>query len=91
MLEAIIAFMPVNEDHDAIGALKFSSESRKKLAIASVKFKCDICGPICNLLPIIRQKDNKVSENINNKGEVNLLENMLTSSENIDDNNNIIL
>ena len=43
MLEAIIAFFPIKEDHDAIGALESSTESRKYYAKQSIKYKCDIC------------------------------------------------
>ena len=55
MLEAIIAFFPIKEDHDAIGALESSTESRKYYAKQSVKYKCDICGPIANILKPIEK------------------------------------
>jgi hypothetical protein len=51
MLEAIIAFFPIREDHDAIGAIDYPLEARKKLATQSRKWKCDICGPIIDVLP----------------------------------------
>ena len=58
MLEAIIAFFPIREDHDAIGALESSVESRKYYAKQSIKYKCDICGPIANLLKPIEKLNN---------------------------------
>ncbi len=51
ILEAIIAFFPIKEDHDAIGAIDYPTEARKKLAVASRKWKCETCGPIIDLLP----------------------------------------
>ena len=77
MLEAIIAFFPVKEDHDAIGALELSEENRKYYAKQSVKYKCDICGPIVNLLKPLEkpESDKKNNENEkkdnNNKGDDN--------------------
>ena len=65
MLEAIIAFFPVREDHDAIGALDSSIENRKYYAKQSIKYKCDICGPISKLLKPIE----KISSNNDNKNE----------------------
>jgi ubiquitin-conjugating enzyme E2 J1 len=44
ILEAIIAFFPVKEDHSAIGAIDYPIEIRKKLATASQKWSCDKCG-----------------------------------------------
>ena len=51
MLEAIIAFMPIKEDHEAIGAVDFPTEIRKTLAKNSQHFKCDECGLVADLLP----------------------------------------
>ena len=84
MLEAIIAFFPIKEDHDAIGALESSIESRKYYAKQSIKYKCDICGPIANILkPIEKIKnsnnDNKPNDN-NEKDEKN--------NENVENKNN---
>ena len=58
MLEAIIAFMPIQEDHQAIGALNYPIETRKKFAIASKEFKCDVCGPVKNIVENNFKKDN---------------------------------
>ena len=44
MLEAISAFFPVKESHDAIGSIDYPAEVRKKLATQSRTWKCDICG-----------------------------------------------
>jgi hypothetical protein len=44
ILEAIIAFFPVKEDHSAIGAIDYPIEIRKKLAVASQKWSCEKCG-----------------------------------------------
>jgi ubiquitin-conjugating enzyme E2 J1 len=97
MLEAIIAFFPIKEDHDAIGALESSTESRKYYAKQSVKYKCDICGPIANILkPIEKFKNNNndnKSNNNNEKDEKNdenaeNVENKNTDNNNIDNNNN---
>ena len=70
MLEAIIAFFPVKEDHDAIGALDSSVESRKHFAKLSIKYKCDVCGPIANLLKPIEKVDNNEKNN-NPKKSIN--------------------
>ena len=94
MLEAIIAFFPIKEDHDAIGALESSTESRKYYAKQSIKYKCDICGPIANILkPIEKFKnsnnDNK-SNNNNEKEDKNdeNAENKNNENNNTDNNNN---
>jgi len=44
MLEAISAFFPIKEDRDAIGAIDYPPEVRKKWAIQSQKWKCEQCG-----------------------------------------------
>lgn len=44
ILEAIIAFFPIKEGHDAIGSIDYPIESRKKLAINSKRWRCEICG-----------------------------------------------
>ena len=67
MLEAIIAFMPIQEDHQAIGALNYPIETRKKFALASKDYKCDVCGPIKNIVENYFKKDiNDNSKNNNN-------------------------
>ena len=72
MLEAIIAFFPVKEDHDAIGAIDSSVESRKHFAKLSIKYKCDVCGPIANLLkPLEKMENNEKNNNINNDNKNN--------------------
>ena len=50
MLEALISFLPTKGE-GAVGALDFSKEERKKLAIESQNFKCPLCGPIKPLIP----------------------------------------
>jgi hypothetical protein len=49
MLEAIISFLP-SEGAGAIGALDWTPEERKRLAIQSRSYICPICGPIASLL-----------------------------------------
>ena len=67
MLEAIIAFMPIQEDHQAIGALNYPIETRKKFALASKDYKCDVCGPVKNIVENNFKKDiNDNSKNNNN-------------------------
>jgi len=44
ILEALIAFFPIKENHDAIGAIDYPLEVRKKYAQNSKKWKCEICG-----------------------------------------------
>ncbi len=44
ILEALIAFFPIRENHDAIGAIDYPLEIRKKYAQISKKWNCDICG-----------------------------------------------
>ena len=90
MLEAIIAFFPVREDHDAIGALESSVENRKYYAKQSLKYKCDICGPIAKLLKPIEKISN--SNNNDNKNEAkneNENENINNENKNNSNNNNI--
>jgi len=79
MLEAIIAFFPVKEEHDAIGALDSSVESRKHFAKLSIKYKCDVCGPIANLLKPLDKMINSDKNNNNNN----------TNNDNKNGNNNL--
>ena len=75
MLEAIIAFMPIHEDHDAIGAMDTSEEARKKYAIMSRNFVCDVCGPIVDLLPKVEKKEEKnLNKEKNEKDDINIKE-----------------
>ena len=83
MLEAIIAFFPVKEDHDAIGALDSSVESRKKFAKLSIKYKCDVCGPIAKLLKPIEKMENNDNKNNNINNE-----NKNSNNNNVTDNKN---
>ena len=86
MLEAIIAFFPVKEEHNAIGALDSSVESRKHFAKLSVKYKCDICGPIADLLkPIKKTENNDKKNNTRKNSNSNNLENK--NNKNIKSNN----
>ena len=72
MLEAIMAFFPVKEDHDAIGAIDASIENRKRLAKLSIKYRCDTCGPIAKLLkPIEKMENSDKNNNINNENKTN--------------------
>ena len=94
MLEAIIAFFPVREDHDAIGALESSAENRKYYAKQSIKYKCDICGPIAKILKPIEKKpinetktENKNEKNINNTNNENKNIQITNDNSNIDKNN----
>lgn len=50
ILEALISFLPTPAD-GAIGALDWSSQERRKLAVKSQTWECPCCGPIKNLLP----------------------------------------
>ena len=59
MLNAIISFFPVKENHDSIGAIDYPIEVRKKYVQSSKKWKCDHCGPIINLLPEVKVKSEK--------------------------------
>lgn len=59
MLEAIIAFFPVKEDHDAIGSIDYPLQVRSKLATNSQKWSCEVCGLITGTLP--EQKNKVVS------------------------------
>ncbi len=91
MLEAIIAFFPIKEDHDAIGALESSVENRKYYAKQSIKYKCDICGPIAKILkPIdkITTNSNANNENDNKNGNENKNENDNDNNNNENKNNN---
>ena len=89
MLEAIIAFFPVKEDHDAIGAFESSVESRKYYAKQSLKYKCDICGPIAKLLkPIEKIPNNNNNDNKNEAKNENENENINNENKNNSNNNN---
>ena len=91
MLEAIIAFFPVKEDHDAIGALDSSVESRKHFAKLSIKYKCDVCGPIANLLKPIEKMTNSDKKNNNSNNENNNnIDNKNNNNKNAKVNNNNI-
>ena len=71
MLEAIIAFMPIKEDHVAIGSIDCSKEMRKNFATSSQSFKCDICGNISDILkPRVVGKDKK-EEDVKESGDNN--------------------
>ena len=92
MLEAIIAFFPVKEEHDAIGALDSSVESRKHFAKLSIKYKCDVCGPIANLLKPLDKMINSDKNNNNNTNNDNKNGNNNLDNKNINNtkvNNNI--
>ena len=89
MLEAIIAFFPVREDHDAIGALESSVENRKYYAKQSLKYKCDICGPIAKLLKPIEKISNNNNDNKNEAKNENENENINNENKNNSGNNNL--
>ena len=70
MLEAIIAFMPIKEDHVAIGSIDCSKEMRKNFAMSSQSFKCDICGNISDILkPRVVGNDKKEEDVKSKQGE----------------------
>ena len=46
ILQALVSFMPVEEDQLSVGALSGSKEERKVHARRSVDFVCETCGPI---------------------------------------------
>ena len=88
MLEAIIAFFPVKEEHDAIGALDSSIESRKHFAKLSIKYRCDTCGPIAKLLkPIDKMINSDKNNNENNNDNKNINNNL--ENKNINNNKNM--
>lgn len=81
MLEAIIAFMPIKEDHEAIGAVDFPTEIRKTLAKNSQHFKCDECGLVADLLPPkVKKVEQKPQQNTDNNKQYN------NNSEDINEN-----
>jgi len=56
ILEALISFLPAPAD-GAIGALDWTKEERKRVAIKSVDLRCDkCCGPISKLIPTACKK-----------------------------------
>ena len=78
MLEAIIAFFPIKEDHSAIGAMDLPAEIRRTYAKQSLKYKCDICGPVINLMNENEGKekeDNSTNTNENNNNNSNIKNN----------------
>jgi len=40
----MIVFFPINENKGAIGSIDYPVEVRKKYALNSKQWKCDICG-----------------------------------------------
>lgn len=56
ILEALISFLPSPAD-GAIGALDYTKEERKKLAIKSRQFVCPKCGKVEDLLPPLKKKE----------------------------------
>lgn len=73
MLEALINYFPVKEQGFAgVGALDYSPQERKKLALLSQKSKCEKCGPLLEILPILKKeekneevKEDPINEKIN--------------------------
>eukprot|EP00594_Rhizosolenia_setigera_P010287 CAMPEP_0178970146 /NCGR_PEP_ID=MMETSP0789-20121207/19334_1 /TAXON_ID=3005 /ORGANISM="Rhizosolenia setigera, Strain CCMP 1694" /LENGTH=173 /DNA_ID=CAMNT_0020656527 /DNA_START=98 /DNA_END=616 /DNA_ORIENTATION=- len=55
ILEALISFLPSPAD-GAIGALDYTKEERKKLAIKSRQFVCPKCGKVEDLLPPLKKE-----------------------------------
>lgn len=77
MLEALISYFPIREPGFAgVGALDYSKEERKKLAILSQKFKCDKCGSLIEILPILKKEEEKKPE------EIKIQDNILLKNEN---------
>ncbi|ETV96289.1 hypothetical protein H310_10459 [Aphanomyces invadans] len=56
ILEALISFMPTKGE-GAIGALDFTPEERKALALESVRWTCPQCGDINALIPEERERE----------------------------------
>ena len=56
ILEALISFLPTPAD-GAIGALDWSAKERQRLAKKSVEWCCPNCGPIKNLIPEEKPKE----------------------------------
>lgn len=73
MLEAIMAFFPIKEDHDAIGSIDYPMQVRSKLAINSQKWSCDICGLISGGLPERKPKPSPAVEKLATEGETNII------------------
>lgn len=70
MLEALINYFPVKEQGFAgVGALDYSPQERKKLALLSQKSKCEKCGPLLEILPILKkeEKNEEVKEESKNE------------------------
>lgn len=56
MIEALINYFPIREEGFAgVGALDYPTEERKKLAILSQKTSCEKCGPLNQILPVLRK------------------------------------
>ena len=70
MLEALINYFPIREQGFAgVGALDYPQEERKKLAILSQKSKCEKCGPLIQILPINKQKEEEKKEEEEKKND----------------------
>jgi hypothetical protein len=70
MIEALINFLPMKESKQnaiaGVGALDYSIPERKKLALKSRQWECELCGPIRNILKIEEEIEKK-QENIEEK------------------------
>lgn len=69
ILEALISFLPSPAD-GAIGALDYTKEERKKLAIKSRQFVCPKCGKVEDLLPPLK-KEKDICDNDDDASGVN--------------------
>ena len=82
MLEALINYFPIKESgFPGVGALDYSIEERKKLALLSRKSSCEICGPLIKILPDEENK-NKSIEEINSKEKIEVEEIKNENNEN---------
>lgn len=82
MLEALINYFPIKESGFAgVGALDYSIEERKKLALLSRKSSCEICGPLLKILPDEENK-NTSNEEMNSKEKIENEEIKNENSEN---------
>ena len=68
MLKALISYFPEKEGHTGVGALEYSVDERKRLAVQSRKWVCPACGPIASL--VSDKEEEKQPEETKTQAEV---------------------
>jgi len=78
MLQALISYFPEKEKVAGVGALEYSKEERKKMAVLSKSWKCNLCGPIFDHNPT---KVDEAAEKAKEKEKQEKIEKELAEAE----------